>query len=154
VDLAREGMENFIRAQKHFLDVVAEETAKVTGSKRTNGATKKMKKTELAELARQATDSFIDAQKKLFDVAGKQINLNLKVADKTVDLVRPFSFMPLAQLTREGVRSYVDAGKALMDVMLKPTNGHKREHKPERHAKRPARTAKRKTAEATHHAVA
>lgn len=63
VDLAREGMENFVKAQKQFLDVIAEATAEATGGKRMNGAAKKAKKTELADLARQATESFIDAQR-------------------------------------------------------------------------------------------
>src|SRR5271166_6241041 len=57
VELAREAMENFVKAQKHFMDVIAEETAKATGSKHTNGM-KKAKKTELSQLARQATESF------------------------------------------------------------------------------------------------
>lgn len=124
VELAREGMENFVKAQKQFLDVIAEETAKATGGKRTNGAVKKIKKTELSELARQATESFIDAQKKLVDVAGRQMNANVKNAGKALELLRPFPFLPLTELTREGVKSYVDAQKALMEVMVKP------EHKP------------------------
>ena len=64
VGLAREGMENFMKAQKQFLDVIVEETAKATGGKKGNGDVKKIKKTELSELARQATESFIEAQKK------------------------------------------------------------------------------------------
>jgi hypothetical protein len=118
-ELAREGMENFIKAQKQFLDIIADETAKATGAKRTNGAMKKMKKTDFAELTRDATNAFIEAQKKLFDVAGKQMNTNVKAAGKTLELLRPFPFLPLAELTREGVKSYVDAQKALMEVMLK-----------------------------------
>ncbi|HEY7615755.1 MAG TPA: hypothetical protein VH744_03055 [Terriglobales bacterium] len=133
MELAREGMENFVKAQKQFLDVIAEATAKVTGGKHTNGI-KKIKKTELSELARQATEAFIDAQKKLVDVAGKQMNANVKTAGKTLELLRPFPFLPLAELTREGVKSYVDAQKALMDVMVKPE--HKRAGKPERRAKK------------------
>jgi len=130
VDLAREGMENFVKAQKQFLDVIAQETAKATGGKRTNGAIKKIKKTELSELARKATESLIDAQKKLVDVAGKQMNTNVKTAGKALELMRPFPFLPLAELTREGVKSYVDAQKALMDVMVKPAGEHKRPGKP------------------------
>ena len=100
-ELAREGMENFIKAQKQFLDIIADETAKATGAKRTNGAMRKMKKTELAELTRHATNAFIEAQKKLFDVAGKQMNTNVKTAGKTLQLLRPFPFLPLGELTRE-----------------------------------------------------
>lgn len=136
VHLAREGMENFVKAQKQFLDIIAEETAKATGGKHTNGALKKIKKTELAELARQATESLIDAQKKLVEVAGKQMNATVKTAGNALELLRPFPFVPFAELTREGVKSYVDAQKALMDAVVKPTSEHKHEHKHPKPSKR------------------
>ena len=136
MELAREGMENFMKAQKQFLDVIVEETAKATGGKKANGTAKKIKKTELSELARQATESFIDAQKKLVDVAGKQMNANVKTAGKSFELLRPFPFVPLAELTREGVKSYVDAQKALMDVVAKPPARPKPVHKGERRGKK------------------
>jgi hypothetical protein len=131
VELAREAMETFVKAQKHFMDVIADETAKATGSKHTNGV-KKTKKTELAQLAREATESFIEAQRKLVDVAGRQMNDSVKTAGKTLELLRPFPFLPLAELTREGVKSYVDAQKELMDVMVKQNGANKTVH----HAKR------------------
>ena len=142
VDLARESMETFVKSQKQFLDLIAEETAKAVNGKHTNGAMKKMKKTELSELARQATESFIDAQKKLVDVAGKQMNANVKMAGKTVEFMRPFPFLPLADLTREGVKSYVDAQKALMEAMVKPVGEHKRAPKPAHRGRKPVRTKK------------
>jgi hypothetical protein len=135
VELAREAMDNFVKAQKHFMDVIAEETAKATGGKHTNGV-RKAKKTELSQLARHATESFIDAQRKLVDVAGRQMNANVKTAGKTLELLRPFPFLPLAELTREGVKSYVDAQKELMEVMVKPNGVHKPAHKVAHHAKR------------------
>jgi hypothetical protein len=124
VKAAHEAMENFVKAQKQFLDVVTDETLKATGGKPVPASSKKMKKTELSELAREATKSFVDAQKKLFDVAGRQMSANVKTVGKTLELAKLPS-IPLAELTREGVQSYVDAQKALMDVMLKPANGHK-----------------------------
>jgi hypothetical protein len=135
VELAREAMEHFVKTQKHFMDVIAEETAKATGGKHTNGA-KKIKQTELSQLARQATESFIDAQKKLVDVAGRQLNANVKLAGNTLERMRPFPFLPLAELTREGVKSYVNAQKELMDVMVKPAGEHKHAHRVEGRAKR------------------
>jgi len=135
VDLARESMDHFVKTQKHFMDIIAEETAKATGSKPHTNGTKKLKKTELSQLARHATESFIDAQRKLVDIAGRQMNANVKTAGKTLELLRPFPFLPLAELTREGVKSYVDAQKELMDVMVKPGE-HKRAHKVEHRAKR------------------
>jgi hypothetical protein len=107
-----------------------------------------MKKTELSEVARHATESLIDAQKKLVDVAGRQMNAGVKTAGKTLELLRPFPFLPLAELTREGVKSYVDAQKALMEVMVKPVSEHKRPGRPERRAKRPGRATKKAAAAA------
>jgi len=133
-ELAREGMENFVSTQKKFMDVIAEETAKVTGAKHGNGF-KKIKKAELAALARQATESFIDAQRKLVDLAGKQMNANVKTAGKVPELLKPFPFVPFTELTREGVKSYVDAQKALMEVMVKPAGEHKFHGKTKHHAK-------------------
>jgi hypothetical protein len=140
-------MEKFVEAQKKFMDVIADETAKATGHKRANGS-KKMKKTELSALAREATESFIDAQKKLVDLAGRQMNANVNTAGKTLELLKPFPFVPLADLTREGVKSYVDAQRALMDVMVKPTAEHKRAPKPRHPGKRTVRGKKEKMASA------
>jgi len=135
VGLAREAVENFAKAQKELLDVIVEETEKVTKGKHANSHAK-IDKTELSELARQATDAFIDAQKKLVDVAGKQVNDNVKTASKSLELLQPFPFLPLAELTREGVKSYVDAQKALMDVVVR-TAEHKAPGKPAAAANRP-----------------
>jgi len=151
VDLAREGMENFVKAQKQFLDVIAEETDRAMGGRRPP-TVKKLKKAEIADLARQATKAFIEAQKKLFDVAGSQMNTGVKTAGKTMELLKPFPFLPLAELTREGVKSYVDAQKALMEVMVKPRNGHKHEVKTTHRGRRPARGTRRQPAAA--HTVA
>lgn len=150
VGLAREGMENFVKAQKRFLDIVAEETAKATRGKPEDGARKtKVKKTELSEVARQATESFIEAQKRLVDVAGRQMDASVKTAGKALDFVQPLPVLRLGELTREAVKSYVNAQRALIDVIAKPSNGH-RAGKTERHVKRPVRgTRKAPVAAAT-----
>lgn len=148
VELAREGMENFVKAQKKFLDIIAEETARATGGKHANGAVKRIKETELSELARQATESFIDAQKKLADVAGKQMNANVKTMGNTLELLRPFPFVPLAELTREGVKSYVDAQKSLMDAMVRPAGEHKHTERPARRGRKPGTRDKKQVAAA------
>ena len=148
VSLAHEGMENFLKAQKQFLDIIAEETTRATSGKRTNGAVKKVKKTEISELARQATEAFIDAQKKLVDVAGRQVNATVKTAGNVLELMRPFSFVPFTELTREGVKSYVDAQKALMDAVVKPGGARKHPGKRARHGRKPAAHAKKHEAAA------
>lgn len=141
VDLARESMENFVKAQKQFMDVLADETAKATGAKHSNIAGKKAKKTELRELARKATDAFLEAQKRLMEVAGRQMNTSVKTAGKSLELLKPFPFLPVSELTREAVKSYVEAQKQLMDVMVKAPNGAKPIAKGERHSRRPAKKA-------------
>jgi hypothetical protein len=147
-ELAKEGMENFVNAQKKFMDVIADETAKVTGAKHSNGY-KKIKKTELTVLARQATETFIDAQRKLVDLAGQQMNANVKTASKSLELLKPFPFVPFTELTREGVKSYVEAQKALMDAMVKPAGEHKHAGTAKHHrAKATTRHAKKHAAAA------
>lgn len=138
VEMAREAMDTFVRTQKKFLDLIAEETTKATSGKE---SVKKMKKTELTELAKEATETFIDAQKKLIDVAGKQVNVAMRAAGRTVNLVAPFPFIPIPDLTREGVKNFVSAEKALIDtVMHRPETKHASKATP--HHKRPARTIK------------
>lgn len=145
--LAREGMEQFMKAQKQFLDVIAEETAKATGGKKVNGV-RKIKPTELSEMAQQATESFIEAQKKLVDIGGKQMNVNVKTAGKSLELLRPFPFLPLAELTREAVKSYVEAQRALMEVMVKPMGEHRHPAKPTQRTKKLATPARKRAAAA------
>ncbi len=147
VGLAREGMQNFVKAQKEFLDIITEETTKAGGKHRKNGAVKHLKKTELSELARQATESLIDAQKKLADVAGKQVNATVKSAGTALEVLRPFPFVPFAELTRDAVKSYVDAQKALMAAMVRPRHELK-------HPAKKARRRKKAVARAKKHEVA
>jgi len=142
IKAARDGMESFVKVQKRFLDVIADETLKATGGKHHETGTRK-KPAELAELAREATKSFVEAQKKLFDVAGRQMTTNVKTAGRAMELLK-FPSVPLAELTREGVQSYVNAQKALMEVMLKPTEVHKHPTGPARGARKPkTRVAKK-----------
>lgn len=122
VDLAQEGMDNFVQAQKKFLDVIAQETARATSGRHEPSA-RIMKKTELAKLAREATNSFIDAQKSLLDVVGQQVNMNLKAATRTMELASTARFLPMANVAEAGVRNFVGAEKALIESIVKP---HKR----------------------------
>ena len=88
VEFAREGVETFTRAQKKFLDVVAQETAKATrGKPEHNGKT--AKKTELTQLARDAGNAFVEAQKRLLDLVSQQMNVNLDVATRTIEMMSP-----------------------------------------------------------------
>jgi hypothetical protein len=124
IDVAREAVEKFIGAEKRFLDAIAEQTAKATGTKPAGGNAK-IKRTELVELGRQATESFIEAQKKLADVAGRQVNASLKMMDRTMDLMKPFPGLPFSEWTERGVKSFVDTQKALIDAVTKPGQASK-----------------------------
>jgi len=125
VDLARESMENFVDAQKKFLDVIAQETARLT-SGRSEKTAHVVKKTELAKLARDASNAFVEMQKKMLDIAGQQMNVNLKAATRTVEMLKPFQLLPMANITGEGVKRFVDAEKAMIDSMIKPRGAEHR----------------------------
>jgi hypothetical protein len=117
VELAREGLETFVQAQKKFLHVVSEEMSTLTGGKEV--VVTKAKKTELTDLARQAADSFIDVQKKLMDVAARQVHVNLKVAGTVAKMVPTVPYRDIPDLTREGFRSFVEAEKAVIESVTK-----------------------------------
>lgn len=129
VEMARESMHTFVQAQKKFLDVVAQETTHMTSARE---KVKPIKKTELSKLAREASNAFIEAQKKLLDVAGQQMNVNLKVATRTLELMNPARLLPMANLTGNGIKSFVDAEKALIGTMVKPVVGRMPRKRPAR----------------------
>ena len=144
-DLARDAMKNFVESQKKFLDVIGQETARLTSGK-SEKHEKGVKKTELAKLAREASDAFIEMQKKMLDIVGQQMNVNLKAATRTLEVIKPFRLLPMANITGEGVKKFVDAEKAMIDSMIKPRPV---EHRAKR-APRPRKAAPTKVA----HAVA
>jgi len=119
VALAREAVETFTRAQKKFLDVVAQETVRATKGKPEHEG-KPMKKTELAQLAQEAGNAFIEAQKRLLDVMGQQMNVNLDLTTRGLQLISPSRLMPMANLTGEGVKHFVDAETSLIGSFIKP----------------------------------
>jgi len=129
VDLARESMENFVEAQKKFLDVIAQETTRLTSGKHER-AEKTVKKTELTKLARDASTAFIEMQKQLLDIVGQQMNVNLKAATRTLEVLKPFRLLPMANFTGEGVKRFVDAEKAMIDSMIKPHAEHRTRRTP------------------------
>jgi hypothetical protein len=134
VDLARESIENFVDAQKKFLDVIAQETTRLTSGK-SEKAAKVVKKTELAKLARDASNAFVEMQKKMLDIAGQQMNVNLKAANRALEVIRSYQLLPMANIPGEGVKRFVDAEKAMIDSMIKPRGASKRR------AKRPRKAA-------------
>jgi hypothetical protein len=117
VEFARDGVEAFTRAQKKFLDAVSQEAAKA--SSKHEHADAATQKTELTHLAQEAGDAFIEAQKRLLDVMGQQMNVNLDVTARAMQLVSPSRLQPIADLTGEGVRNFVDQGNSLIGTLIK-----------------------------------
>jgi hypothetical protein len=116
--LARESMETFVRSQKKFLDVLAEETAHATNGKETNGKPH-VKKTELTELARQSAEAYIDAQKKLLDVAAQQLKVNAKTAREAIGAMNVLPAETLGELAKHTVAGLVESEQELLDVVIK-----------------------------------
>jgi hypothetical protein len=131
VEFAREGVETFTRAQKKFLDVVAQETARAIGTRKADD--KPVKKAELVKVAREAAEAFIEAQKRLLDVMGHQMNVNLDVATQAADFVSPSRLTPMAKMTGDGVREFWQREMALIESVMKPVK--KAPHARAKHAK-------------------
>jgi hypothetical protein len=127
--LAKEEWQTFVKAQKKFLDLVAQETAKAASGKHDH-ATKTAIAAELPMLAREAANSFIDAQKRLLDVLGQQMNVNLSAASRTMELLSPSRLWPMAKRTGEGVKNFVEAEKSLFESMTKPRKRPKATRRP------------------------
>jgi hypothetical protein len=123
-ELARKEWETFVHAQKKFIDVVAQETAKAASGKPEH-STRTEIGTELPKLAREAANSFIDAQKRLLDVLGQQMNVNLSAATRTMGLLAPSRLWPMAKRAGEQVKSLVEAEKTMIASMTKPRKGSK-----------------------------
>ena len=118
INFAREGVENFTRAQKKFLDLVAEEADKIARPKQEQDH-KPLRKTELSKLAREAGNAFIEAQKRLLDVAGQQMSVNLDMATRTMEMLSPTRLLPTAKITGDGVKHFVEAEKSLISSLMR-----------------------------------
>ena len=118
VDLAREAVENFTRAQKKLLDLVAEETDKLTAGKN-EPHHKTVRKTELTQLAREASTAFIEAQRRLLDVAGQQMSVNLDAAMRTMELLSPARLLPTTNRSGDSVKSFLEAEKSLIGSLVR-----------------------------------
>jgi hypothetical protein len=116
-EIAQEALENFVHAQKAYLDVISEET--ITAADRP-AHHKRMEPTEVSEIAINATHNFVDAQKKLLDVAAKMVVVNLKTVRTAVEAVPAMPRINFKRLTRDTIVSFVDAQKALIDAMISP----------------------------------
>ena len=126
--LARESMETFVRSQKKFLDVLAEETAHATGNEPNGKHQTAHRKTELTELARQSAEAYIDAQKKLLDVAAQQIEVNTKTAKDAVGAINVLPVETLSDLVRHTMQGLVETEQDLLNTVMKPRReAHKAE---------------------------
>jgi outer membrane biosynthesis protein TonB len=152
--LARESVETFVRSQKKFLDVLAEETAHATG-KENGHAPSAARKTELTELARQSAEAYIDAQKKLLDVATQQVKINAKTTREALQAMNPLPAETLGELARHTVDGFVESQQALLNLMIKPPREAPKAHAEPAHPK-PAhpKPAKKRAAPARRHPVA
>lgn len=118
VDFARGGVESFTRAQKKFLEVIAQEAAKAT-SGRHGHEVESVKRTELAQLAREAGDAFIEAQKRLLDVIGQQMNVNLDLTTRSMEMISPSQLLPVASMTGKEVKKFFEMEKSLITSVIK-----------------------------------
>lgn len=118
LDFARESVESFARAQKKFLDAVAEESEKAIRGK-PEREIEPARLDNLKQLACDAGNAFLEAQKRLLDISGQQMSVSLNAANRTTQLLSPEQLMPVAMLARDSVKSFFDAETALVSSMMK-----------------------------------
>lgn len=118
IESAHEAVETFTRAQKKFLDVLSQEAVKAVEGK--EHESKPGKKTEIAQLAGKAANAFIEAQKKLLDVMGQQMNVNLDITTRSMELMNVSRLLPMANLTGEGLKNFLDTEKSLLGSFMAP----------------------------------
>lgn len=121
IESAHAAVETFTRAQKKFLDVLSQEAVKAVEGKAPE--TKPAKKAEIAQLASKAANAFIEAQKKLLDVMGQQMNVNLDITTRSMELMKVSRLLPMANLSGEGLKNFLDTEKALLGSFM--TSGKK-----------------------------
>lgn len=126
VELAREAADTFTRAQRKFLAVVEEETARATTRKHD---TKSMAPVELRQMAKEAGDAFIEAQKRLLDVMGQQMNVQVDAASRTAEMLSPSQLAPIANLAGNSAKSFLEAEKSLVESLIKERKANNREKK-------------------------
>jgi Asp-tRNA(Asn)/Glu-tRNA(Gln) amidotransferase C subunit len=108
-------VENFVRTQKKFLDLVSDVTHAETNGKGNKAA----KPVQITELAKEGMDKFVDSQKKLLDLATHQIEGAMKTAESIVR-PSPEPSTSLGDFARKGVENFINAQKSLLDVAMKP----------------------------------
>lgn len=118
-EVAREAVETFTSAQKRLLEVVAEESARVSSGKQTHKE-KPEKKAELVAVAREASSAFIEAQKSLLDVMGQQMNVSLDLTAESMQMVSPAQLLPVASFSPESVKNFFDTETSLIGSLIKP----------------------------------
>jgi len=121
VGLAREAAETFTAAQRKFLAVVEEETARATSGKHD---AKLMTPVELRQMASEAGDAFVEAQKRLLDVMGQQMNVQVDAATRTAELLSPAQLAPIASLAGNSAKSFLEAEKSLVGALIKERKTH------------------------------
>lgn len=139
--LASEAVETFTRAQKQFLEILAQESAQVTSGKPAQQE-KVAKKTRLDAVAHEASNAFIEAQKQLLDVMGQQMKVNVDLSARATNLVNFFPSLPLSRFTSESVAKLLDTEKSLIGSLI-PARKPKvaRRAKPGRNRKQHAQVA-------------
>jgi predicted RNase H-like nuclease (RuvC/YqgF family) len=134
-ELARQGIEAFVKAQKEFLDAIAEQVTVATEPAREVRKQAEDRAKILARLANEGVEKYMEAQKKLVDLAVEQVET---AGNGGASAKRP-QRTTLAKLTQKSVQNFVSAQKSLLDIAVKPVKAETQAA----HPKKAAKTRKR-----------
>ena len=107
-EVVTRSVDQFIGAQKHFLETAGEQTDAAIRDYREG---KNFDTSRLSSLAREGKKTFIESQKKFLDIVEEQVTRKPRKAEPA-DAGRPDVFA----LAKDGVDAFVEAQKRLLDL--------------------------------------
>jgi hypothetical protein len=107
-EVVRQGVDNFIAAQKRFIDLAETQTRGAVNDYKEG---RRMDGTRLADLARDSMRNFIDSQKQFLDIVEDQM-LTKREPGPQDEAKRA----DLYESAKQGIDSFVEAQKRLLDL--------------------------------------
>lgn len=146
-ELARQALAGFVRTEKKFLDMVAEDvTAATEAAKEGRKAAPARNRTKiLTQVARDGVNQYIEAQRKLMELAIDQFETARKAAGAIAEEVEAEPRTPWSEITQKSVKNFVAAQKSILDLAIRPakeTASTPEHHRPRRPVRKP-RAAKK-----------
>ena len=120
IDLAGQGLANFVAAQKILLDLVAEENGLVMQGVR-DGLGLTGTPALMTDAIREGVDEFVGMQKKFLDLVDTQA----KAAVGSITEGKPYEGKSMAEVTRQGLENFVHTQQKFLELVTEAAGAGK-----------------------------